>query len=160
MSTCDIRAIRVGELGEVQDGDDSFASLDPADIVAVQAGLGPEPYLGPPAIVAGRADLAANQYADVSRLHGLPHVPVARGPIFGDYPGAQARRRARHRATPKGYGCIQWIRKRIEEIFGWCKLIGGLGRARFVGRSKIKLQSQVSAAACNLLRMARLRPAN
>lgn len=89
----------------------------------------------------------------------VPHVPVGKGPIVGDDPGAQARRRAKQRATSKGYCCSQRIRKRIEEIFGWCKMIGGLGRARFVGRWKIKLQSEVTGAAYNLLRMARLRPA-
>ena len=49
-------------------------------------------------------------------------------------------------------------RKRAEEIFGWCKTIGGLARARFVGRWKIKQQTEVTGAAYNLLRMARLAP--
>lgn len=89
----------------------------------------------------------------------VPHIPVGKGPIVGEDPGAQARRRARRRETTKGYAVSQRIRKRIEEIFGWCKMIGGLGRARFVGRWKIKLQSEVTAAAYNLLRIARLRPA-
>jgi len=37
--------------------------------------------------------------------------------------------------------------------------VGGLARARFRGRWKIKLQAEVTAAAYNLLRMARLVPA-
>lgn len=89
----------------------------------------------------------------------VPHVPVGKGPIVGDDPGAEARRRAKQREKTKGYGCSQRIRKRVEEIFGWCKMIGGLDRARFVGRWKIKLQSEVAGAAYNLLRLARLRPA-
>ena len=89
----------------------------------------------------------------------VPHVPVGDGAIVGEDPGAEARRRARRRAKSKGYGHSQRIRKRIEEIFGWCKMVGGLSRARFVGRWKIKLQSQITAAAYNLLRLARLRPA-
>lgn len=100
------------------------------------------------------------KFLDVVEQTGIvPHVPVGNGPIVGDDPGAQARRRAKQRAKSKGYGCSQRIRKRIEEIFGWCKMIGGLGRARFVGRWKIKLQSEVTGAAYNLLRLARLRPA-
>ena len=89
----------------------------------------------------------------------IPHTPVGDGPIVGSDPPAQARRRARRRATTQSYAISQRIRKRIEEIIGWCKTIGGLARARFVGRWKIKLQSEVTGAAYNLLRLARLRPA-
>lgn len=100
------------------------------------------------------------KFLDVVEQAGIvPHVPVGDGPIVGDDSGAKARWRARHRAKFKGYGRSQRIRKRIEEIFGWCKMIGGLGRARFVGRWKIKLQSEITGAAYNLLRLARLRPA-
>ena len=100
------------------------------------------------------------KFLDVVEQTGIvPHVPVGKGPIVGEDPGVEARRRAKHRAESKGYAISQRIRKRIEEIFGWCKMIGGLGRARFVGRWKIKLQSEVTAAAYNLLRIARLRPA-
>lgn len=100
------------------------------------------------------------KFLDVVEECGIvPHVPVGDGPIVGDDPGAQARRRAKRRAKTKSYDRSQRIRKRIEEIFGWCKMVGGLGRARFVGRWKIKLQSEITAAAYNLLRLARLRPA-
>jgi transposase len=99
------------------------------------------------------------KFLDAVETFGIiPHTPVGDGPIVGDDGPARARRRARRRAKSKGYGRSQRIRKRIEEIFGWCKMIGGLGRARFVGRWKIKLQSEVTAAAYNLLRLARLRP--
>lgn len=100
------------------------------------------------------------KFLDVVEECGIiPHAPAGDGPIVGDDPGARARRRAKRREKTKGYGRSQRIRKRIEEIFGWCKMIGGLGRARFVGRWKIKLQSEITAAAYNLLRLARLRPA-
>ena len=59
----------------------------------------------------------------------------------------------------RGYAINQRIRKRVEEIFGWLKVAGGLARARFVGRGKIKQQAEVTAAAYNLLRLARLAPA-
>lgn len=89
----------------------------------------------------------------------VPHTPVGEGPIVGRNGPAQARRRARRRAGHVGYAISQRIRKRVEEIIGWCKTVGGLARARFVGRWKIKLQGEVTAAGYNLLRMVRLAPA-
>jgi hypothetical protein len=77
----------------------------------------------------------------------------------GDDDLAQARRRARRRQANVGYEISQRIRKRVEEIIGWFKTIGGLARSRFVGRWKLKQQGEVTAAAYNLLRLARLAPA-
>ena len=100
------------------------------------------------------------KFLDAVETFGIiPHTPVGEGPIRGDDGPAWARRRARRCAGTKGYSLSQRIRKRIEEIIGWCKTVGGLARARFVGRWKIQLQSEVTGAAYNLLRMARLRPA-
>ena len=48
------------------------------------------------------------------------------------------------------------IRKRIEEIFGWAKTIGGLRKARFVGLAKVSAQTVFTLAAYNLTRMATL----
>ena len=87
-----------------------------------------------------------------------PHVPLPDDPIRGQDEAAQARKRARRRQGTKSYVLSQRIRKRVEEIIGWCKQIGGLTRARFVGRWKIKQQADVTAAAYNLLRLARLAP--
>ena len=104
-------------------------------------------------------------YVDGAFLYGLeqedivPHVPIPEGPICGEDEGSQARRRARKRQGNKGYAISQRIRKRIEEIFGWLKVVGGLARARFIGRWKIKQQAEITGAAYNLLRMARLAPA-
>lgn len=91
--------------------------------------------------------------------HIVPHAPTGSGPILGDHDAAQARRRARRREKTREYRCSQRVRKRVEEIIGWCKTIGGLARARFVGRWRIELQGEVTAAAYNLLRLARLAPA-
>jgi len=88
----------------------------------------------------------------------VPHVPVGNGDIRGDDDAARARRRAAFRGHSRAYAISQRIRKRVEEIFGWCKSVGGLARSRFVGRWKLKQQSEVTAAAYNLLRMARLAP--
>ena len=104
-------------------------------------------------------------YVDGAFLHDLeqedivPHVPIPEGPIRGEDEGSQARRRARRRKGNKGYAISQRIRKRIEEIFGWLKAVGGMARARFIGRWKIKQQAEITGAAYNLLRMARLTPA-
>jgi transposase len=57
-----------------------------------------------------------------------------------------------------GYDVSQRIRKRIEEIFGWMKVIGGFRRTRFRGLARTCLAGYLVAAAYNLLRMARLAP--
>jgi hypothetical protein len=45
----------------------------------------------------------------------------------------------------------QRVRKRVEEVIGWCKSVGRLARTRFVGRWKIALQALSTGAAYNLL---------
>jgi transposase len=97
--------------------------------------------------------------ADLEQIGVVPHVPVGDGRVCGGSGAAEARRRARRRKETRGYAISQRVRKRIEEIIGWCKSVGGLARARFVGRWKIKQQAEVTGAAYNLLRMARLAPA-
>lgn len=88
-----------------------------------------------------------------------PYVPIPAGPIRGSDAPAEARRSARRLMKTAAYRAAQRVRKRVEEIIGWCKVIGGLARTRFVGRWKIKQQAYLTAAAYNLLRLARLRPA-
>jgi len=53
----------------------------------------------------------------------------------------------------------QRIRKRVEEIFGWMKVVGGFRRTRFRGLARTQLAGYFVGAAYNLLRMARLLPA-
>jgi transposase len=65
------------------------------------------------------------------------------------------RRTARHVA----YAVSQRVRKRVEEIFGWMKTIGGLRRTRYRGLDRTQLHAYLVAAAYNLLRIARLTPA-
>lgn len=59
----------------------------------------------------------------------------------------------------EGYGVSQRKRKRIEEIFGWMKTVGGLRKSRFIGIAKTQLAAYMVGAAYNLLRIARLRTA-
>ncbi len=61
------------------------------------------------------------------------------------------------RTTSSGsYQTSQRIRKRIEEICGWIKTIGGLRRSRYLGIERTQAWSYFVAGTYNLLRMARL----
>lgn len=57
-----------------------------------------------------------------------------------------------------GYEISQRIRKRVEEIFGWAKTVGGMRKTRFRGKARTQHAVHLVAAAYNLLRMARLLP--
>lgn len=54
------------------------------------------------------------------------------------------------------YCVSQIIRKRVEEIIGWIKVIGGLRRSRYRGTERTQACGYFVAATYNLLRMARL----
>jgi transposase len=112
-----------------------------------------------PKSVGGDRGYAAGEFLCAIEEQGtLPHVPISADPIRGSDAGAQARRRARERMQSDGYMSSQRVRKRIEEIFGWAKEIGGLRRSRHVGRPKIGQNALIIGAAYNLLRLARLAP--
>jgi len=55
-----------------------------------------------------------------------------------------------------GYAISQRLRKRVEEIFGWLKSVGGFRRTRYRGLARTQLAGYLVAAAYNLVRMARL----
>lgn len=55
-----------------------------------------------------------------------------------------------------GYATSQRVRKRVEEIFGWMKTIGGLRRSRYRGVERTQAWGHFVAGTYNLLRMARL----
>ena len=55
-----------------------------------------------------------------------------------------------------GYEVSQRIRKRVEEIFGWMKTVGGGRKLRYKGVARNQLWAEFTAAAYNLVRMARL----
>jgi transposase len=108
--------------------------------------------------------LAADKgYAAGAFLHELeaeeavvPLVAMPDVPIRSTGPEADARRRAKRRQTTKRYAVAQRIRKRVEEINGWTKSIGGMRRSRHVGRWKLYQVALVVHTAYNLLRMGRL----
>ena len=58
-----------------------------------------------------------------------------------------------------GYAVSQWIRKQVEETFGWMKTVGGLRRTRYRGRARVQMHAYLVAAAYNLVRIANLSPA-
>ena len=93
---------------------------------------------------------------DLEKQKVTPHVPVR---DMGGMPHGAARKRAWKRMKTKAYAISQWIRKRVEEIYGWCKTVGPLARTRLVGRWKILQEAQITAAAYDLLRMAKLKRA-
>jgi len=56
----------------------------------------------------------------------------------------------------ESYRTSQRIRKRIEEIFGWMKTVGGFRKTRYRGTDKTQLAAWWVGAAYNLVRMAKL----
>jgi Transposase DDE domain len=57
--------------------------------------------------------------------------------------------------THAGYAISQRVRKRVEEIFGWIKTVGGR-KLRYLGRERNQMWSELTAAAFNLTRIANL----
>lgn len=56
----------------------------------------------------------------------------------------------------EGYAISQRLRKKVEEIFGWMKVVGGFRRTRFRGLERTELQGPFVGAAYNLVRISRL----
>ena len=55
-----------------------------------------------------------------------------------------------------GYAISQRLRKRVEEIFGWMKTVGGFRRTRYHGLDRTGLAASLVGTAYNLVRMAKL----
>lgn len=55
-----------------------------------------------------------------------------------------------------GYARSQRVRKRVEEIFGWMKTVGGFRRTRYRGLDRTSLAGYLVATAYNLVRLAKL----
>jgi len=68
---------------------------------------------------------------------------------------AQAPRSAIDARTTRhpGYAVSQRLRKRVEEIFGWMKTIGGLRKLRHRGTARVEWHFLFVAAAYNLVRL-------
>jgi transposase len=105
-------------------------------------------------------------FRDVESRRIEPHVPLvkeprkpAEVPYHKQRPGVEARQRMKARMATEGYRLSQKCRKKIEEGYGWLKEIAGLGRSRVVGRWKLKQLFEIGAAAYNLVRLRKLKPA-
>ncbi len=68
------------------------------------------------------------------------------------------RRSAIDRRTTRhcGYGVSQRIRKRIEEAFGWMKIVAGQEKTKFRGVARVGWAFTFAAAAYNLIRLPKL----
>ena len=62
----------------------------------------------------------------------------------------------RHTTRHVGYAVSQRIRKRIEEAFGWMRMIGGQEKTKFRGRDRVSWAFTFAAAAYNLARLPKL----
>jgi len=105
-------------------------------------------------------------FQELEGRHIEPHVPLVKEPCALEAvvhrqrkAGVQARHRMKARLASEGYRLSQRCRKKIEEGFGWLKTIAGLERSRVVGRWKLKQLLEMGAAAYNLIRLRKLKPA-
>ena len=55
-----------------------------------------------------------------------------------------------------GYEASQKVRRRIEEIFGWIKTVGGFRKTRYRGLERVDFAGYLVATAYNLVRLVRL----
>ena len=97
------------------------------------------------------ADKNYHQKSFVSgcRQRGVsPHVACKTGVNVDGLDGRTTRQRS--------YTTSQRIRKRVEEIIGWIKTVGGLRRSRYRGLERTQAWGYFVAGTYNLLRLARL----
>lgn len=80
----------------------------------------------------------------------IPHIAEVKNRKTSGLDG----RTTRH----EGYAISQKIRKRVEEIFGWMKTVGGLRKTRFKGIERTQEYAFMVGAAYNLIRMSKLQP--
>lgn len=114
-------------------------------------------------VMARRITLGADKGYDVADFvealrerEVTPHVAI-NGNIRKS---GKPRRTAIDRRTTRhpGYAISQVVRKRIEEIFGWAKSVGGLAQVKLRGLAKVKALFTFSLAAYNLVRLPKLLP--
>lgn len=83
------------------------------------------------------------------RLGVTPHVAQA----ITKHRGSKIDHRTTRHA---GYATSQRIRKRVEEIFGWMKTVGGFRKTRYRGLERTRMAGMMVGAAYNLMRIARM----
>lgn len=89
------------------------------------------------------------EWGSFCREHDIaPHVAEIKDRKVTDLDGRTTR--------TLGYQTSQNLRMRIEEIFDWCKEIGGLRRTRKRGVDRVGLSALLILSSYNLVRMAKL----
>ena len=119
-----------------------------AEREAAEAMIGEMPAGHRITVGADKAYDTADFVAGMRRLDATPHVTQ----------NTKRRRSAIDGRTTRhaGYKASQRIRKRIEEVFGWMKTVGGQRKTRYRGTPRVNWLFTLSAAAYNLIRMPRL----
>ena len=113
-----------------------------------------------PKKLAADAGYASGEFLGAVEERGItPHSALPRKKIKGDTAQHRARKRMRRRMRTKAYRESQKLRKFVEPVIGWCKLVGGLNRTRFIGHERVQNDAMLVASAWNLLRMTRLKGA-
>jgi hypothetical protein len=109
---------------------------------------------GPFTLGADKSYDAASFVGDLRRLAVTPHI--ARNDALTKT-GKRRRSAIDGRTTRHaGYAASQRVRKRIEEVFGWAKTIGGLAKTKLRGTRRVAHQFTFTMAAYNLIRIPRL----
>ncbi len=98
------------------------------------------------------ADKGYDTHGFVDFLHARKIVPHVAANSKRKGGSAIDGRTTRHQS----YTISQRIRKRIEEIFGWTKTVGGFRKTRYRGTERTQLAAWWVGAAYNLVRMAKL----
>jgi transposase len=102
-----------------------------------------------PQSVGGDKGYHSAEVVGFCREHGIkPHVAEVKGRKVSGLDGRTTR--------GLGYQTSQKLRKRVEEIFGWAKEIGGLRRTRKRGTARVGLSGMLILCAYNLVRMGKL----
>jgi hypothetical protein len=91
---------------------------------------------------------AGDFVADLRALKVTPHVAQ-------NTSGRRSRIDGRTTRHP-GYSASQKVRKRIEEAFGWVKVVAGQRKTRFRGTDRVGWAFTLAAAAYNLIRLPKL----
>lgn len=152
-----IMAVEISEASGTAECDAALKMLD--DLYAHQ-------HLRPRTLGADRGFDSGPWLIEVEQRGITPHVAMREGTVGGEKqtsarlkknrPRIAARQRMAERLSEEGYQISQRCRKKVEEGFGWWKTIGGLVKARLIGRWKIRQEVELTAAAYDLIRMRNL----
>ena len=110
-----------------------------------------EPLADRPRRISLGADKAYDTEDFVNELRSMKVTPHVAQNISGRRSAIDGRT-TRH----GGYAASQRIRKRIEEAFGWIKMVAGQDKTRFRGRDRVGWAFTFAAAAYNLVRLPKL----